>query len=201
MAVQTRGTLQGFAALPYYWLLGDPRIALQTGPPYRLLRDDTRGSTRTIELAGAPTSVIPVRMPGGATSTFVEAIGIAAAWDGDPFFNSRLQMASVGPDRYLLVARAGGDLTLRLHRRPPLSWVVLDVLADSLDRTLVFVPHGGGGVIALVGGGLALLSAALRRHRPESQPSRPPPWPDWPLAASPSMHWPAWTRSPSPPSR
>jgi len=42
---QNRGTLQGFASLPYYFLLGDPRTSLQDEAPYRLMgvQEDKQG--------------------------------------------------------------------------------------------------------------------------------------------------------------
>ncbi len=169
MAVQARGTRQGFAAFPYYWLLGDPRLALQAAAPYRLVRDEVQGDRRTLVYAGAPAGVIPVRVPGGAGYTFVEAEGITAAWARDPFYNSRLQMADIGEDKYLLVEHAGGELTLRLRRRPPLGWVPLDIAADALDHTLIHLQRNGGDLMALAGGGLALIGVAwrlLRRRAP-----------------------------------
>jgi hypothetical protein len=153
--VQNRGTLKGFARFPYYHLLGDPRIALQTRPPYRLVNDQEEGNTRTLTIADAPAGAIPVHVAGGAGYSFVTIPGVTAAWERDSFYNSRLQMVNVGDDKYLLFVHQGGDLELHLRLRPPWHWIVSDLLADSLDHALLFLPVGGGDIIALVFGGVA----------------------------------------------
>ena len=100
--VQNRGTLQGFAALPYYWLLGDPRIALQAHPLFQPARDELQGNLRTLAYADLPAGTIPLRIAGGAAYGYVEVVGVTAASTRDPFYNSRLQMADIGADKYQL---------------------------------------------------------------------------------------------------
>lgn len=163
--VQNRGTLQGFAALPYYWLLGDPRIALQARPLFQPERDELQGNLRTLVYADLPAGTIPLRIPGGAGYSFVEAVAVTAASTRDPFYNSRLQMADIGADKYLLVDQRGGGLTVRLRRGPPLLWLPLDVLTDCLDHTLLYIQQNGGDLIGMVLGVLALLPVAWRLRR------------------------------------
>ncbi len=159
--VQNHGTLQGFANFPYYYLLGDPRIALQAETPYRLVEDRQEGDTRILTYAGAPAGVIPVRIPDGARYDFVDIPGVTSAGYHDLFYNSRLQMANIGADKYLLVAHRGGDLTVRLGVNPPWPWLAADLLTDSLDHTLIYSPQTGGDALALCPAGLALTAAAL----------------------------------------
>lgn len=166
MQVQGRGALQGFAAFPYYHLLGDPRIALQAAPPYTVLQDEADGATRTLVL-DAPAGVVPVRVAGGARYAYVEATGITATAEGDPLYNSRLQMLDAGEDKFVLVEHEGGELTLRLHERPPALWTVLDPATDALDHALIYAQRNGGDVIGLLLGTVALLGALWRlRRRP-----------------------------------
>jgi hypothetical protein len=156
--VQNKGSVQGFAAFPYYYLLGDPRIALQSEPPYGLVADVEDGSSRILSYAGAPEGFIPVRIPGGAQYTFVDIPGTASAWEHDPFYNARLQVADIGDDKLVLFEHDGGDFTIRLEQQPSLPWLVSDVLSDSLDHTLVYLPQTGGDLIGLFLGGLACLT-------------------------------------------
>jgi hypothetical protein len=150
--VQNHGTLQGFAQVPYYWLLGDPRIALQAEAPYRLIETESSNGTLTLSFAGAPAGILPVRIPGGASYRFVEVPGVNAAWDRDPFYNARLQMVNIGQDKFILLEHEGGDFTLRLHSRPSWLWVAGDVLTDSLDTTYLFFAEHGTDLIMLVAG-------------------------------------------------
>ncbi|MGD8627000.1 MAG: hypothetical protein PVJ34_20870, partial [Anaerolineae bacterium] len=117
--VQNRGTLQGFARFPYYFLLGDPRLALQAGAPYDLAAAEAEGAWLELAFAGAPAGFVPVRIPGGAGYGFVEIPGVGAAWQDEPFYNARLQMADVGTDKLVLFEHEGGDFRLRLRRDPP----------------------------------------------------------------------------------
>jgi hypothetical protein len=158
--VQNHGTLQGFAQLPYYWLLGDPRIALQAEAPYRLVESRSSNGSLTLSYADAPPGIIPVRIPGGARYHFVDIPGVSAAWERDPFYNARLQMVNSGDDKFILFEHQGGDFRLRLQANPSWVWVVGDVLADSLDTTYLFFHEHGSDVIMLVAGILTLLPAA-----------------------------------------
>jgi LPXTG-motif cell wall-anchored protein len=167
--VQNHGTLQGFAHLPYYHLLGDPRIALQDQPPYQVVDDQVSGNSRTLTYSDAPAGLIPVRIPGGAPYSFVQVPGVGAAWERDPFYNARLQMVDIADNKYLLVEQPGGDLSVRLRTRPPWSWIVGDPLADALDNTFLYLPQTGGDILALILAGLALAAVAwllLRRKAP-----------------------------------
>jgi hypothetical protein len=158
--VQNQGALQGFAQLPYYYLLGDPRLALATEAPYRLVSDSTSGNVRTLAYANAPAGYIPVQVPGGAQYDFVEIPGVTAAWDHGPFYNARLQMVDIQDDKYLLFAHPGGDFVLHLHDRPPWYWVPGDVLTDALDGTLLYVQQASGDILSLVAGLIALIPIA-----------------------------------------
>jgi hypothetical protein len=157
--VQNQGTLQGFAQLPYYWLLGDPRVALQVEAPYRLVGTQSSNGSLTLTYAGAPAGIIPVRIPDGAKYHFVEIPGNSAAWDHDPFYNAHLQMVDIGRDKFILFEHDGGEFTLRLHADPSWTWVVSDILTDSLDTTYLFFHEHGSDIMMLVIG-MALLPLA-----------------------------------------
>ena len=158
--VQNRGTLQGFAQFAYYHLLGDPRIALQAEAPYQLVEDRESAGMRTLGFAAAPAGMIPVRIPGGARYSFVEIPGVSAAWEGDPFYNARLQMVDIQEDKYLLFAHPGGSFTLHLRTSPPWLWVAGDIVSDALDNTLLYVPQTGGDLMSLAVAGVALGAVA-----------------------------------------
>jgi hypothetical protein len=165
--VQNKGALQGFASFPYYYLLGDPRLALQSEPPYRLIADREGGDVRTLSYADAPAGFIPVQIPQGAGYTFVEVPGVTSAWEGDPFYNARLQMVNQGEDKYVLFEHAGGDFALILRQAPPWYWPVLDFFADCLDHVLLYLGPTGGDVIGLFLGGLAWLTILRLLRRVE----------------------------------
>ncbi len=164
---QNRGTLQGFASLPYYYLLGDPRAALQAEAPYRLVGVQAEEGSQVQHYAGAPPGVIPVRVPGGARYAFVEVPGVGIAWRGEPFYNAHLQMVDIGDDKFVLLDHEGGDFSLHLRVRPPWPRVVADVILDALDGTLLFLQDNGGSALMLVAGSLSVVVVAvlLLRHR------------------------------------
>lgn len=159
------GAVKGYARFPFHLLLGDPRIALRSKPPCRLLDHGHSGGVRTLSCSGAPSGLVPVRIPDGARYTFVEVAG-TSAWDGEQFYNRRLQMATIGDDRLLLVEHRGGDLLISLRERPRLVRLATDPLADALDQLLISMAdrRHGGDVIAVLLAAMAL-SLAVRRVR------------------------------------
>jgi hypothetical protein len=155
--LQSRGTVKGFASFPYYYLLGDPRIALQSEPPYQRAADREDGDARFLSYSGAPSGFIPLRIPGGARYEFVEIPGVTSSWEHDLFYNARLEMGDVGDDKLVLFQHGGGDFTVVLREKAPWSWVVSDVLSDSMDHTLLYLPQAGGDLLAIFLGVLAWL--------------------------------------------
>jgi hypothetical protein len=162
--VQNKGAVKGFASFPYYYLLGDPRTALQSEAPYDLVSDREGPEGRTLQYADAPQGFIPVRIQGAAKYSFVEIPGVSSSWEHEPFYNSRLQMVDLGDDKYVLFRHGGGDFSVILRPSPPWYWPVVDLLFDSLDHTLLYLPEAGGDVLALFLGGTAWL-AILRLLR------------------------------------
>jgi hypothetical protein len=161
--VQNQGTLQGFAQFPYYFLLGDPRLALQAEAPYELVAAEAEGAWLELAFAGAPAGFVPVRIPGGADYRFVEIPGVGAAWQDGPFYNARLQMANVGADKLLLFEHEGGDFRLRLRNGPPAPWLVGDLVLDALDQVLLYLKQAQEMTLPLAG--VLLLVAVWRRWR------------------------------------
>jgi hypothetical protein len=132
--VRVEGSLQVFAAVPFHFTLGDPRIALNANPPYTLKRESRTESEWTLEYEGAPAGIVPVRIAGGEAWLFVDVQGVGASADGGRSYHKRLQTANLNGDKYLLFAHPGGDFTLRLQRRVPLGWRVLNPLVNALDE-------------------------------------------------------------------
>jgi hypothetical protein len=163
--LQNRGAMQGIAALPFYLLLGDPRIALQPGLDWSPLSIETVRGIRTLSYGEAEAGFYPLRIRGGAQYRFFEIPGTASASDGDLFYNSRLQMMNSGADKLLLLFHAGGELKVSMRRDPPRAWRPKDSVLDSLDHTLLFLPGTGGSWLPLAAGCLALLWIVLRRKR------------------------------------
>jgi len=168
--VLNRGTLQGFASLPYYYLLGDPRLALQAEAPYQLVGVQAEDGALMQHYAGAPPGVIPVRVPGGARYASVEVPGVGLAWRGEPFYNARLQMTDIGDDKFVLLDHEGGDFTLRLRTHPPWLRAAADVILDALDGTLLFLQDNGGSVLMLGAGVLALAVTVVLLLRRKASP-------------------------------
>jgi hypothetical protein len=169
--VQNRGTLQGFATIPYYFLLGDPRIAFLKEMPYHLQDDQLSVGSRILHFVDAPPGVIPVRIQDGARYPFVEVPGVGETWDGEPFYNARLQTVTIGQDRFVLFEHAGGDFSVKLRARVPWARAAGDVILDGLDGTLLFLQDNGGAAILLGAGLLAwvLVAISLRRKNANRQ--------------------------------
>jgi hypothetical protein len=167
--VINEGTLRGYAGVAFQLLLGDPRIALQARPPCQFTDSGDVGRARTVSCREAPAGFIPVRVAQGARYTFVEVAGGPAVSDDDAFFNRRVQMTTIGADRFLLVEHGGGDLTIVLRPAPPIGWRSRDLVVDALDNLLVAMAdrrHAGDLMgMALAGLAAAVAGARMRRRR------------------------------------
>jgi hypothetical protein len=156
-AIQNAGSMKGFAALPFYHVLGDPRLAFLPEPPYRLVDDHGSGDQRTLIFSGAPAGFIPVRIDGGAPYGFVEIAGVSSAGENDYFYNSKLQTMKIGDDLLLFFEHEGGDFTVRLERKPHPMRPLTDGLTDALDHAYVFLPSTNGTTFLLIVSACVLL--------------------------------------------
>ncbi len=169
--IQNRGAMQGFAAFPYYLLLGDPRISLQPDADWSPLGIESYRGVRTLLFGDTPPGFYPIRIRNGARYSFVEIPGFAAASDTDPFYNSRLQMINSGSDKLVLMQHAGGDLKISMRVEPPRFWRISDPLLDALDHTLLYLPATGGKAVNAIVIILALLGIYLLLRR-EKKPAQ-----------------------------
>jgi len=166
--VQNAAAARGFARLPFYVLLGDPRAAFHQEPPYRLLSISTTAGTRVLEYADAPAGFLPVQIDRGARYRFARIRGEASVWSGSPFYNARAELVPSGEDAYLLFEHRGGPFTVELRSAPAWSWIVMDVIGDALDDVYLFRAQGGGDTVTLVLGIIVVLALAFgyRRNPP-----------------------------------
>jgi hypothetical protein len=151
-ALQNRAALQGFADFPFFFLLGDPRIALTSEAPYEAADNEGSENARTYTFRNAPAGMIPVRIPDGGDFRYVDVTGVADTADGDPFFNSRLQAASRNGDKFVLFNHKGGDFSINLQKNPPIYWWPVRLLTASFDDVTLFSPLNGGNWIMVICG-------------------------------------------------
>ena len=91
------------ATVPYFFLIGDPRISFQNTPPYQLIEDKiVDQNKRVLKFTDAQIGLIPVRIPLGAEYNFVSIPNNTSSSYNDSFFNSRLQMINVNNDKFIL---------------------------------------------------------------------------------------------------
>jgi hypothetical protein len=155
--LQNQSAMQAFAAVPLYFLLGDPRISLQTEPPCTAIKIETNRGMRSYDYGEQPSGVIPVRIKNGAQYHYAEIPGITSISDYDLFYNSRLQAINEGADKILLVSHNGGDLIVSLQPEPPAFWRVKQTILDGLDYSLLYLPGSSGPYLSLSLSIMALL--------------------------------------------
>jgi hypothetical protein len=165
--LQNQSAMQAFAALPYYLLMGDPRIALQSKPSWLVSRDEVLQDSRQIILSNAPPGFLPLRIPNGAAYHLVEASGTGAASEYD-FYNSRLQARAFGSDLFVLIRHTGGPLTVRLRKQTPAWWLVRHSIADALDNALISLPSEPESGLILLWFGMLSFVGAFRRRLPRN---------------------------------
>ena len=152
-ALENRAAMQSYADFPFFFVLGDPRAALNAAPPYEVSGNPVdNGASRLYSYRNAPAGLIPVRIPDGGDFHYVNVKGVTDTSDGDPFFNSRIQAASRNGDKFLLFKHQGGDFTIELRKEPPLVWWPARLFTASWDDVALFSPLNGGNWIVVVCG-------------------------------------------------
>ncbi|MCI0515471.1 hypothetical protein L0128_19840, partial [candidate division KSB1 bacterium] len=130
------------AAVPYFFLIGDPRLSFQNAPPYRLVEDRrVTPHQRVLKFTDAAIGLIPVRIPQGADYHFVSITNCTASSDHDTFFNSRLQMTNIQHDKYMLFENIAKEFTITLFSAAPIPWLVQDYVLDSFDKYVESLQH------------------------------------------------------------
>lgn len=149
--LQARGAMQGYGSFMYLYMLGDPRLSLQTQNQFNPVEDTYQGSGRTVRYENLPAGMIPIRVKSGAAYEYVRIISDrpTSASDDDLFYNSRVQMRNRRGYKYLLIDHPGGDLTLKFSDKPPIGWSAADLVLDSIDHTLLFGQDHQGDVLDL----------------------------------------------------
>jgi hypothetical protein len=164
--IQNRGALQGFASLPYYFLLGDPRIALASAPAYRLVASHETRGVYSIDYADAPAGLIPVRVDGGARYPFVRIPGVGAAWRGGAVLQRPAADDRRGQRQARAVRSRRGELSAPALRQPALA-------AGRRRHTARRAGHHTP-LHARLRRRAALCHRRHPRHRPGSPPAPPP---------------------------
>jgi hypothetical protein len=70
-------------------------------------------------------------------------------------------MMDVGSHKFILFNHAGEGFQLQLYASPPWLLLVGDVLADSLDSTLLFYQDAGCALLCTIAGILAIIPVVL----------------------------------------
>ncbi|MDY0020246.1 MAG: hypothetical protein RBT47_09610 [Anaerolineae bacterium] len=137
--IQNRASERPFATQPYFFMLGDPRIALQASAPYTITSDTLEGNCRVIrgtwESAAPEPGVLPLRIEGGAAYPFIRVTGVGAVADSDLFYNRAIQPLAVQGDKVVLILHANGPFEVVLRGSVPFLWRQVDTLRDAFEYT------------------------------------------------------------------
>jgi hypothetical protein len=159
--MQNNADLKAFARIPYLFLLGDPRIFLQSYNPYTLI-DDIEGADRTSRILKFRSSVkgfIPVYIPDGSRYDFLEIVSpdkekknrndSYSFWEHSPWYHSKIQTLNFHQDKFILFEHHGGEFTIKLRIGAPSFYPITHTLLNSLDYSFIFCAQTGGDVISL----------------------------------------------------
>lgn len=164
--IQNKGLMRATAAFQSYFLLGDPRICLQSRPPYQIISDQSGKDVRIIKVSNLPQDFVPLRIPQGARYHYLKVPGIGAITENTLNYNARLDMADIAGDKYILIDQPGGSLTIELRETPPVMSRVLHPWLDSLDLAqLSFFDDSAMLIISLIIAAITLGLTAFRLHR------------------------------------
>jgi len=163
--IQNQGIVEGFAAYPWFILLGDPRKYVNENKPYEVLRDSLNNKKRVLEIQSPFSNYIPIHIPDGKKYKFVKVPGIGSKWDKDKFYNSRIQMVDIQNDKYILFKHNGGQVTIQLNQDAPWYRSFFHIITSSLDYTYLFLSDTNGQVLFLIIAVVFVILAARKALR------------------------------------
>ncbi|MBN2394132.1 MAG: hypothetical protein JXR84_25595 [Anaerolineae bacterium] len=135
--IQNRASERAFASQPFMFMLGDPRIALQTSAPYTITSDVSQGNRRVIQgywkSSATTPGILPLRIPDGAAYPFIQVKGIGAVADDGPFYNGNIQTLNVQGDKAVLIVHPEGTFEVTLRAAVPPLWREADALRDAFE--------------------------------------------------------------------
>jgi hypothetical protein len=144
------------ANIPVFFMLGNPKISLQSQKPYEIISDKEYANKRIIKGKWENKGILPLKIDRGAFYSYVSIKGLSSVSDNYLFYNSKIQSINIQSDKYLLFISEGAEFEIELSRKPPFLWNFYDSIKDSFEFSLITIGVEQG-YISLVFLGIFLL--------------------------------------------
>jgi uncharacterized integral membrane protein len=144
------------ANIPVFFMMGNPKISLQSQKPYEIISDKEYANKRIIKGKWENEGILPLKIDGGASYSFISIKDLSSVSENDLFYNSKIQSVNIQSDKYLLFMPDGAEFEIELSRKSPFLWNFYDSIKDSFEYSWITIGVVQG-YISLVFLGIFLL--------------------------------------------
>lgn len=125
--------------IPIFFMLGNPKISLQKVKPYEIISDQEYANKRVIRGRWENEGILPLKIDGGASYSFVSIKNISSISDNDLFYNGKMQSINIHSDKYLLFIHDGTEFEIELSKKSPFMWFFYDAIKDSFEYSWITI--------------------------------------------------------------
>jgi hypothetical protein len=154
--IQNKSMARASANIPVFFMMGNPKISLQSQKPYEIISDQEYANKRVIKGRWENEGILPLKIDGGASYSYVSIKGLSSISDNGLFYNSKIQSINIQSDKYLLFIPDGSEFEINLTKRAPFLWNFYNSIKDSFEFSLITIGPVQG-YISLIFLGIFLL--------------------------------------------
>ena len=125
--------------IPVFFMLGNPKIFLQKEKPYEIISDQKYTDKRIIRGKWENEEILPLKIDGGASYSFVSIKNLSSISDNDLFYNGKIQSINIHSDKYLLFIHNGTEFEVELSKKSPFIWIFYDSIKDSFEYSWITI--------------------------------------------------------------
>ncbi|MCL5070863.1 MAG: hypothetical protein M1308_08205, partial [Actinobacteria bacterium] len=125
--------------IPVFFMMVNPKISLQKEKPYEIISDQSFVNKRVIKGRWGNKGILPVKIDGGASYSFISIKNVSSISDNDLFYNGKIQSINIQSDKYLLFIPDSTEFEIELSSKPPFLWNFYDSIRDSFEYSLITI--------------------------------------------------------------
>jgi hypothetical protein len=154
--IQNRSTSRICTNTPIFFMMGNPKISLQSQKPYEIISDQEYSNKRIIKGRWENEGILPLKIDGGASYSYIKIKELSSVSENDLFYNSKIQSVNIQSDKYLLFIPDCSEFEIELSEKSPFLWNFFDSIKDSFEYSWITIGVVEG-YISLVFLGIFLL--------------------------------------------
>lgn len=137
--IQNKSTSRICSNIPVFFMLGNPKISMQSQKPYEIISDQEYANKRIIKGQWGNEGILPLKIDGGASYSFISIRNLSSISENDLFYNSKIQSINIQSDKYILFIPNGAGFEIELSKKSSFLWNFYDSIRDSFEYSWITI--------------------------------------------------------------